>query len=226
MKLTLRGLLVVGTFAALVAALIFFGRPRLDAADSPRAVRGGQMNDDSLVGMLEAMGLEVKREQQRCDFSFKAVHNTQQWELSMSAVLSKDGKWLWIMAWLDELPRAADDVPKTSLLRLLASNDRLGQGMFFAYVAGNRRFVLQRVVPNESISTADCREILTDLGAAVVETYGYWSVANWKASETGSDAATAGENSGGNPALPSGTGRRSPARSAAGSSNVEPRRRN
>ena len=52
------------------------------------------------------------------------------------------------MAWLDELPRSASDVPRVALLRLLADNDKMGGGKFFTYVPGIRRFVLQRVIPN------------------------------------------------------------------------------
>ena len=76
------------------------------------------------------------------------------------------------------------DVPRTALLRLLADNDRLGKGKFFAYIANNRRFVLQRVVPNAGITTAGFRDDLKDLGTSVVQTFPHWSVANWKRSST------------------------------------------
>ena len=98
----------------------------------------------------------------------------------MSAVLSQDGESIWVIAWLDELPRSAAEVPRAALLRLLAENDRLGNGKFFAYLSGNRRFVLQRVIPNRSITTALFGEVLRDLGSSVVVTQPHWTVANWK----------------------------------------------
>jgi hypothetical protein len=85
------------------------------------------------------------------------------------------------MAWLDQCPKSAADCPRMALLRLLAKNDTLGNGKFFAFIPSNSRFVLQRVVPNENMTTAKFHEILQDLGASVVETYPYWSVSNWKA---------------------------------------------
>ena len=81
----------------------------------------------------------------------------------MSAVLSQDGTSIWLMAWLDECPKAAAEVPRTALLRLLAENDKLGGGKFFAYIPSNRRFVLQQVVPNEHMTAAKFKVILQDL---------------------------------------------------------------
>src|SRR5262249_6579831 len=52
-------------------------------------------------------------------------------------------------------------------------------GTFFAYIASNRRFVLQRVIPNDKMTTASFRAALDQLGANVADTYAHWSVANW-----------------------------------------------
>lgn len=150
-----------------------------DAAESKPAA--GQIDEVELGNLLRAMGLKPEKDKQRYDFRFKAILNGEEWELSMSAVLSTNKETIWIMAWLDELPKSAADVPRTALLRLLADNDRLGKGKFFAYVAANRRFVLQQVVRNENITTATFRDLLKDLGATVVVTHPHWSVSNWNA---------------------------------------------
>lgn len=149
----------------------------------------GQINEADLGNLLKAMGLKPTKTEKRYDFRFKAVIEGEEWELSMSAVLSQNGQSIWVMAWLDELPRSASDVPRTALLRMLSLNDRLGKGKFFAYIASNRRFVLQRVIANEQISTKSFRDDLQDLGVSVAQTYGYWSVANWtqKVSEPQTD---------------------------------------
>ena len=112
--------------------------------------------------------------------AFRPRYSKEEWNLSMSAVLSENGNAIWVMAWLDPCPRTAVEVPRTALLKLLAKNDTMGNGKFFAYIPANNRFVLERVLPNENITTAKFREVLQDLGAGVVETYPYWSVANWK----------------------------------------------
>lgn len=140
------------------------------------------LTDDQLRDLIASQGLKPIRIEQRFDFGFKASMNEDQWELSMSAVLSQDGQSVWLMAWLDELPKSAADVPRTALLRLLAANDKMGNGKFFAYIANNRRFVLQRVISVEGLDNARFRSVLQDLGATVVETYPQWSVANWKTS--------------------------------------------
>ncbi len=189
MRISMRGWSVVGMAAVLLTAAAI-SASGLTAADGTTA-RGGQLTEQSLGNLLSAMGLNAKKEQQRYDFTFKALHQGNEWELSMSAVLSQNGDSVWVMAWLDELPRSASDVPRQALLRLLALNDTLGQGKFFAYVSGNRRFVLQRVVKNENLSTASVREILQDLGSSVVQTYPYWTVENWKAaSESAASGST------------------------------------
>jgi hypothetical protein len=151
----------------------------MSVAQAQEAAARGQLTDESLGTLLKAMGLEAKLFDKRYDFVFKANVNNEEWQLSMSTVLSLDGSVVWIMAWLDELPRSAADVPRTALLRLLADNDKLGKGKFFAYIASNRRFVLQRVLPNSNITSASFRADLDDLGATVVSTHPHWSVGNW-----------------------------------------------
>ncbi|MGE0378107.1 MAG: type III secretion system chaperone [Planctomycetaceae bacterium] len=138
------------------------------------------MNDEQLEKLIADQGLKATKVDQRFDFGFKATLEQDQWELSMSAVLSQDGQSIWVMAWLDELPKSSAEVPRTALLRLLSANDKMGNGKFFAYIAANRRFVLQRVISTEGMSSADFRVALQDLGATVVETYPQWAVVNWK----------------------------------------------
>ena len=148
----------------------------LSAADE--VPRGG-VTLEQLGTILDKLGLKPEKTESRFDFAFAANHG-EEWELSMSVVLSNDIKTLWVMAWLDELPQSSADVPRTALLRLLADNDKMGSGQFFAYVATNRRFVLQRVVANENITPIIMREMLVELGKTVANTYPHWAVINWK----------------------------------------------
>ncbi len=164
-------------------------KPSATAKATTVAAKPGQLSEEQLGNMLKAMGIEAKKIESRYDFEFKAIQNKEEWALSMTAVLSQDGSSLWLMAWLDELPKSAADVPRTALLRLLSDNDRLGGGKFFAYVATNRRFVLQRVIANEGVTTKVFRSWLDDLGGSVVETFDHWSIAAWKAGEAGSSTA-------------------------------------
>ncbi len=205
MKFSARTLMLCGAVTAVTAAWAFLGMPWLQAADSagskstsatsasaPKAAaKPGQINEEQLGNLLKAMGIESKKVDSRYDFQFKAVHNKEEWDLSMTAVLSQDGSAVWLMAWLDQLPKSAADVPRTALLRLLSDNDRLGSGKFFAYVATNRRFVLQRVVANEGVTTKVFRAWLDDLGTSVAESFDHWSVASWKAADTTTNTASA-----------------------------------
>ncbi len=177
---------VLGAAVAAVAApAILSAQEKKPAAPSaaaaPASAAKGRLTDETLGAMLKAMGLEAKLAEKRYDFEFKSTVADQDWVLSMSAVLSQDSSSVWIMAWLDELPKSAADVPRTALIRLLSENDKMGRGKFFAYIASNRRFVLQRVIPNDNMTTAAFRAALDDLGATVVQTYPFWSVQNWSA---------------------------------------------
>jgi len=181
-----RGWLGIGGIALTSAGLIV-GAGRLladgeqsQATSEVQAQAAGHVSEVELGNLIRAMGADAKLEEKRYDFSFPARYAKEEWNLSMSAVLSENGNAIWVMAWLDPCPRTAVDVPRTALLNLLARNDTMGNGKFFAYIPANNRFVLERVVPNENITTAKFREVLQDLGAGVVETYPYWSVANWK----------------------------------------------
>lgn len=205
MKISLRNEFCAGAVTVVATAWTFLGVPSLpaqDAAPKPTvssaakeaapkvAPKPGSITEEQLGNLLKAMGLEAKKIESRYDFEFKAVQNKEEWNLSMTAVLSQDGSSIWLMAWLDQLPKSSADVPRTALLRLLSDNDRLGNGKFFAYVATNRRFVLQRVISNEAVTTKAFRSWLDDLGAGVVDTYEHWSVAAWKATDGSSTAST------------------------------------
>ena len=138
-----------------------------------------RLSEEQLGLLLEAMGLKPQKTEKRYDFGFRTALDGEEWNFTMSAVLSKDETSIWVMAWLDPLPRSAADVPRTALLRLLAENDRLGNGKFFAYIASNRRFVLQRVVDNREMNTAKFHGILKDIAVSVRDTYPFWKVENW-----------------------------------------------
>lgn len=154
----------------------------------------GGVNEEGLGQVIAALGLKPEKQLQRFDFAFKAEMEGQEWTLSMSAVLSQDEQALWLMAWLDELPKSSEAVPRAALLRLLAENDTLGDGKMFAYIPNNRRFVMQRSVPNADMTSAKFRDLLQDLGASVVETYGTWSTASWtQAAPAAANTAAAGQ---------------------------------
>lgn len=168
-----KGLLFAGILAGSGIAMV----PAQHAVAQEQATV--RASEDQLGQLLAALGLEPKKNQQRYDFAFNAAVTDEEWQLSMSAVLSQDGTDVWLMAWLNELPKSSAEVPKTALLRLLAENDNLGGGKFFAYVPPTRRFVMQRIVPNDQLTSAKLKLALQDLGASVVQTYPIWAVDNW-----------------------------------------------
>ena len=186
MKWSRRSVMGAALAAAVPAAV---GAATAEEKSAPAAK--GKLTDQSLGTLLKAMGFTTKVEEKRYDFAFKATIEDQEWELSMSSVLSQDASSIWVMAWLDELPKSAADVPRTALLRLLADNDKLGKGKFFTYIAANRRFVLQRVIPNEDMTSERFRAVLDDLGQSVVMTHPHWSVTNWNSPPADEPAQTA-----------------------------------
>lgn len=169
--------------------------PAAAAAEAgPATPVAGQLSETDLGNVLAAIGLKPTRTEQRYDFAFKTSYRGEEWKFSMSAVLSRNGESVWVMAWLDQIPAKASEVPRTALLRLLAANDRLGNGKFFAYIPTNKRFVLQRIVRNEDMSSRKMMEILQDLAASVAEEYPTWAVSNWasKSEQQVADEDTSG----------------------------------
>jgi|HubBroStandDraft_6_1064221.scaffolds.fasta_scaffold04890_7 hypothetical protein len=220
MPLRKRAWLGIGGVALASAGLVV-GAGRLMADGEPTQTASetqtqsvGRLSETELGNLIRAMGAEVKLDDKRFDFSFPARYSKEEWNLSMSAVLSESGSAIWVMAWLDPCPRTATEVPRTALLKLLAKNDTLGNGKFFAYIPANNRFVLERVIPNENITTARFRDVLQDLGAGVVETYPYWSVANWK-----QPAANRGSSN-----MPQNSTRTAPSQPAGAQPTAEPQR--
>ena len=186
MTITSRRHLLRGAAATLLGFGVAAGAQAQDQDRLP-----GQLTEVQLGEMISALGIKPEKQEQRFDFAFKAKMGEEEWELSMSSVLSQDGKTIWVMAWLDPLPESAAAVPRNALLRLLAENDHIGNGKFFAYIPSNRRFVMQKVVPNENMTSAKFKVILQDLGTSVVEAYPIWAVKNWSENPAGTAASPA-----------------------------------
>lgn len=170
--------------SALAAAAVA-GLPALAAAQGENTAEG-RVTVASLGDLLRAIKLNPTRAESRYDFAFAAKVGPQgsdEWTLSMSVVLSKDEKSLWMMAWLDEVP---EDVSAAPLLALLGLNDRLGSGHFFSYVASNRRIVLERVIDNEDITSKSFRAVLLEMGRNVALTHSEWSTKGWGSKRTAS----------------------------------------
>ena len=148
-------------------------------APAPASVTDGTLNEQSLGDTLKSIGLKPQKTDKRYDFAFKTSVRGEEWKFSMSAVLSRNGESVWVMAWLDEIPEKSSQVPQLALLRVLAANDRMGNGKFFAYIPANRRFVLQRVVKNKGLSSQSMTTVLQDLAVSVADEYPNWSVAKW-----------------------------------------------
>ena len=168
-----------------VLALLVTSSIPLSAQDLNPALPSDALNEQQLGEALTSIGLKPLKTDKRYDFAFKTSVRGEEWKFSMSSVLSRNGESVWVMAWLDEIPTNANEVPRTALLRLLAANDRLGNGKFFAYIPSNKRFVLQRVVKNEELNTKKLMEALQDLAVSVADEYPTWSVANWAPQDDG-----------------------------------------
>jgi hypothetical protein len=174
----------------------------------------GQLSLDELGNLLKALGLKTTKEKSQYNFTFP-VELEQEWNMTMSAVLSADEGSIWIMAWLNELPRTAAEVPRTALLRLLAENDKMGKA-FFAYMPSTKRFVLERVIENEDITTASFKESMLDLARFVIDTEKIWTVSEWKqATPSGSESGKDGKGSSDDaPSILTGTGGAKPIKTA------------
>lgn len=168
--------IVLGT-ALVVSALLGVESGRSDSTGRPAA---GGISQEGLARVLASNGLKPIRSGTRYDFGYRVSKNGEDWELAISCVLSHDQRSIWVMAWLDELPKTSADIPRAALLQLLVQNDRLGNGKFFAYDRDNRRFLLQRVIPNQFVTSTVMAVVLRDLAESVVETRRYWSAVEWK----------------------------------------------
>lgn len=151
-----------------------------------------RLTEESLGTVLTSIGLKPIKTDKRYDFAFKTTIRGEEWKFSMSAVLSRNSESVWLMAWLDQIPSQSSNVPRTALLKLLAANDRLGNGKFFAYIPTNKRFVLQRVIKNDGMTTRKMMDSLQDLAVSVADEYPIWSVAKWAPAAPGQPAIAAG----------------------------------
>jgi hypothetical protein len=159
------------------------------ATSSEKAPAKGQLSLEALGKLLEAMGLKPTQYESSFNFTFPFKAEIE-WNMTMTATMSTDEEGIWITAYLSELPQSAADVPRTALLRLLAQNDELGNGIFFAYIPKVKKFVLERMIENSGITSASFKESIRELATRVSETQGLWNTAEWKQSTTTAASAT------------------------------------
>ena len=179
-------ILVTMTLSAMMSPLMAQSEP---VTATSNAVR---LSEESLGTVLTSIGLKPIKTDKRYDFAFKTTIRGEEWKFSMSAVLSRNSESVWLMAWLDQIPSQSSNVPRTALLKLLAANDRLGNGKFFAYIPTNKRFVLQRVIKNDGMTTRKVMDNLQDLAVSVADEYPIWSVAKWSPTTVDQPAVAAG----------------------------------
>ena len=139
----------------------------------------GSADTSSLGRMLGELGIAPRVTGTRFDFEFASREEDQEWAFAMSVVLSQDAGTVWVMAWLEEMPGQASKVPAAALLRMLSANDSLGNGKFFAYDRRNRRFLMQRVLPNRGITASGLRGVFQDIARGVIVSHSTWSLARW-----------------------------------------------
>ena len=177
--------------AIMLPTLMLLGSVR--GQDGASELPPGALTEESLGQTLNSIGLKPVKTDKRYDFAFKTSIRGEEWKFSMSSVLSRNGESVWIMAWLDQIPTTSAEVPRTALLRLLAANDRMGNGKFFAYIPTNKRFVMQRVLKNEQMSARLITETLQDLAISVADEYPIWAVSNWAPKDANQPQIAAGK---------------------------------
>ena len=206
---------VSGTLAtaALAADKEKAGDP--DKASPKKSVASkSQLSLESLGTLMEAMGLKPTKYESSYNFTFPFKAESE-WNMTMTATMSTDEMGIWITAYLADMPQTAADVPRTALLKLLAQNDELGDGIFFAYIPKVRKIVLERMIANEGITSASFKESIRELATRVTETQPLWTVSEWKQTPvSGKDSAAEEKASGDKPAVLNGTKDAKPIKSA------------
>ena len=166
-----------------------FAADKEKSAESPKREKSAsgksQLSLEALGAMLEAMGFKPQQYESSFNFTFPFKAEGD-WNMTMSATMSTDELGIWITAYLSDMPQTSADVPRTALLKLLAQNDELGDGIFFAYIPKVRKIVLERMIPNEAITSASFKESIRELATRVVETQPLWTVSEWKQNVGGS----------------------------------------
>ncbi len=180
---------LLSTGMAAVGGTLAAGALAAEGDKTAPAKRKGQLTLEGLGEILTGLGIKTTREKSQYNFTFPAKLE-EEWNMTMSTVLSADEQSIWVMAWLNELPKSAADVPRTALLRLLAENDKMGNA-FFAYMPSTKRFVLERVIENENITQKSFKNDMLDLARNVIDTAPYWTVSEWK--QSGSSPSTSGK---------------------------------
>ena len=75
MELSRRGFIAAAGAAAAVPAI---ASAQEAAKPKPKA---GQLNEEMLGNLLRAMGLKPEKNDQRYDFTFRSIHNREEWDL-------------------------------------------------------------------------------------------------------------------------------------------------
>src|SRR5262245_27606882 len=134
------------------------------------APKTGPLSEDQLQAMLQAMGYEVKADGMPGGRWFTVGEG--RWNIQLS--FSSDNSTLWVMQFLNKIADPAK-APSGKVLTLMPNNGTWG---YFAYFSQSQFLVIERDVPNNGITPAQLRKVISNIAALMTETQSLWYAEN------------------------------------------------
>jgi len=160
---------LLGGFLALLALTV----------SAPAGGQPGRLDQAGLRTMLGTLGYQPHETRNESGVEYEIVlRPTDGRAITTRVTLSKDGSFVWLVAWLKRVPPGRT-ISGNAVLGMLEENDVIGP-THFSYNESRRWFFLNRPIANVDLTPERLRGEIASLGSTVVRTEALWDPDRWK----------------------------------------------
>lgn len=162
-----------------VAGTAAVAQPPAGKTETPaaKADPNGPITDVRLGEMLEGLGLTVKKGTYKSGAAYyDTTVTTKDYDFNVRVGLSPNGRCIWLMAYLEDLPANAPPARLRAILE--AINAKTGKMQF--RLSGDQ-LKADQPLDNFAVTAQRLRKELDDFANSLQETDGAWSTKKWNA---------------------------------------------
>lgn len=167
--------------SALAGLLLVAGSNAAFAQDS-----SGALAKEGLPPMLDNMGYEYKD----VNGAYEVTAGPSTWPCYIRVSISNNSKFVWVFAYLSELPPPSE-MSAATLTNLLVANETFGPS-FFSVAKDNdvpKWLYMNRSMPNQGVNPRTLRDNIENLCDNIHDSVDFWDKARWAGSQAGQTTA-------------------------------------
>lgn len=146
----------------------------------------GPLTKEDLPPLLDNMGYEYKD----TDGAYEVTAGPSTWPCYIRVSISTNSKFVWVFAYLSELPPPSE-MSAATLINLLVANETFGPSFFSVAKDGEtpKWLYMNRSMPNQGVNPRTLRDNIENLCDNIHDSVDFWDKARWAGSQSGQTTA-------------------------------------